>query len=85
MNKSYKGARSFWLLIILLLAGGLAGSAVSAVFAPVVPWFKTIYSVGWKPFVLNFGFMKITFGFMLDLGLLTVVGLILGYLAFRKL
>ena len=84
MAKSFSG-RSPWLLVVLLLIGGVAGSLVDNLLVPTVPALRNIFSIGFKPGTLDLHFLSVTLGFALSVGPLTVVGLIVGYIIYRRL
>ncbi|MEW6448558.1 MAG: DUF4321 domain-containing protein [Bacillota bacterium] len=86
MVKGYKAsAGNPWLLAALLLAGGIAGSALGESLAAFLPFLKAASRIGFGPAVLDLHFFSLTFGFSLSIGPLTVLGLILGYAAYRRL
>lgn len=85
MARSIRNAGSIWVLILLLLAGGLSGAALGNALVPYLPWLKATTQVGLKPFTLDLQFFNLTFGFTLALGPLTALGLILGYIVYRKI
>ncbi len=82
---SYKGARNFWVLVALLLIGGLAGTAAADALGPYVPFLKSTARIGFDPFTLDLRFMTMTIGFKMGLSVLTALGLIIGYWVYRKL
>jgi len=85
MGKSIKDHSGIWVLIILLIIGGLAGSALANLLAPSVPWLKSASTVGLKPPVtIDMQFFNLTFGFTFVMGPLSVLGMILGYVVYRK-
>lgn len=85
MAKNFRnGGSSVWILALLLLVGGLAGSAAGNALAPAFPWLKSTSTIGLKPATLDLQFFNLTFGFTFSLGPLTALGLILGYLLYRK-
>lgn len=84
MAKNFKSYGSLWVLFLLLLVGGLIGSAIGNALAPVLPWLKATSTIGLKPFTLDLQFFNMTFGFMFDLSLFTALGFILGYLIYRR-
>ncbi|KJS12342.1 MAG: hypothetical protein JL56_14720 [Desulfotomaculum sp. BICA1-6] len=84
MNKGYRGSKSPWILFLLLLAGGLAGSALTGTLAQTLPVLATTGNIGMQPATLDLQFMQLTFGFTMNLGPLTVLGIILGYLVYRR-
>ncbi|WP_347488079.1 DUF4321 domain-containing protein [Desulfoscipio sp. XC116] len=85
MARTYRGGNNFWILFLLLLAGGLVGSAISSSLAKVLPILANTSKVGLQPTTLDLHFMQITLGFTLNIGLVTVLGLVLGYIAYRKI
>ncbi|MDD3653847.1 MAG: DUF4321 domain-containing protein [Desulfotomaculaceae bacterium] len=85
MSKSFgKSGSSMWVLILLLLAGGLTGSAVGNALAPALPWLKATSTIGLKPFTLDLQFFSMTFGFTFNLSLLTAMGFFLGYIIYKR-
>jgi len=72
-------------LVLLLLIGGLAGSAAADAVAPYLPFVKSTAKIGFDPSTLNLHFMSLTVGFKMALGPLTALGLIIGYWVYRKL
>ncbi|MFZ5631803.1 MAG: DUF4321 domain-containing protein [Bacillota bacterium] len=70
---------------MLVLIGGLAGSAAADVIAPYFPYVKSTAKIGFDPFILNLHFMSLTVGFKMALGPLTALGLIIGYWVYRKI
>lgn len=85
MARSIKNTGSIWVLVLLLLVGGLSGGALGNALAPSFPWLKATSLVGLKPSTLDLQFFNLTFGFTFVLGPLTAVGLILGFIVYRKL
>ncbi|MBO8137254.1 MAG: DUF4321 domain-containing protein [Desulfotomaculum sp.] len=85
MARALGGTRSAWLLLLLLMAGGVAGSAVGAALSPFFPAVKNFFTIGLKPTGLSLHFFSISFGFHLAVGPFTALGMFLGYIAFRKL
>lgn len=84
MAKSFKNNGNVWVLVLLLLVGGLTGSALGNALAPALPWLKSTSTIGLKPSTLDLQFFNLTFGFTFALGPLTALGLILGYLIYRR-
>lgn len=80
-----KGA---WVLVILLIIGGIIGSWLGIVLVrvwPALALFNQTEVVGLPPTTLDLQVFSMTFGFVLRLNILTVVGFILAYLVYRKL
>lgn len=84
MAKGFKNYGNTWVLVLLLLIGGLTGSAAGNALAPVLPWLKAASTIGLRPFTLDLQFLNLTFGFTFALSPLTALGLILGYLVYRR-
>jgi len=85
MAKTYRGGSSVWILFLLLLAGGLVGSAISNSVAKIVPILATTGKIGLQPATLDLQFIQITFGFTVNVGPVTALGLVLGYLLYRRI
>ncbi|WP_334111019.1 DUF4321 domain-containing protein [Thermodesulfitimonas autotrophica] len=86
MAKGFKASPAGpWLLVTLLLIGGLAGSALGEWLAAYVPALRAVSRVVFGPATLNLRFLTLTFGFSLVVGPLTALGFIIGYLAYRRL
>lgn len=85
MARGFKGNKGPFYLFILLLAGGLAGSTLGTLATPYLPVLKNFTTFGIKPVTLDLHFLILTFGILIPLGPVTVLGLILGYFAYKKL
>jgi len=82
LKQQYK---SPWLLALLLLLGGLIGDAVASVLPQGLNFLKAAGTLGISPVTLNLHFLTLTFGFTFDFGILTVLGLIMGFLLYRSM
>ncbi|AGL02653.1 DUF4321 domain-containing protein [Desulfoscipio gibsoniae] len=85
MAKTYRGGNSVWILFLLLLAGGLVGSAISSSLANILPFLAATGKIGLQPSTLDLQFMQITFGFTFNIGPVTALGLVLGYIVYRRI
>ncbi|HAU32350.1 MAG: Uncharacterized protein XD78_1749 [Desulfotomaculum sp. 46_296] len=86
MAKSFKQQyKSPWLLVLLLLLGGLIGDAMALVLPRGLNFLKAVGTLGISPVTLDLLFLKLTFGLTFDFGILTVLGLILGLLLYRSM
>lgn len=81
-----------WPALLLLLLGGLTGSAVSEAIRLLVPWpvihklLVTGPRIGISPpGRIDLGFLTVTFGFSLRLNLMTALGMFSGLLLSRKI
>ncbi|MEG6614887.1 DUF4321 domain-containing protein [Peptococcaceae bacterium 1198_IL3148] len=81
----FSKGRSAWLLFLLLLSGGVAGSALGATLAPILPLAKNFFDIGLTTTSLDMNFFSVSFGLTLAVGPFTALGLILGYVGYRKL
>lgn len=82
MNRS---AKSPWVLLLLLIAGAMVGSAVTESLS-TVPYIHSTASFGIDPpAVLDLHFARLTFGFRVILGPLTALGMVLGLLIYRRI
>lgn len=80
-----RSSKSPWVLLLLLLAGAMAGSAVAQSLS-MVPYINTSASFGINPpAVLDLHFATVTFGFNITLGPLTALGMVLGLLIYRRI
>lgn len=77
--------RNPWILVALMILGGLAGSALGQILSPTVPFLDSIVTAGLAPGVLDLRFMTVTFGFSILIGPLTLLGFLLGYLVYRNI
>lgn len=86
MTKGYnKTGRGAGILILLLLLGGLAGSTLHDILLPYLPLGRAVAEVGFAPTTLDLRFIKVTLGLTVTISPLTIIGLLLGYLLYRKL
>ncbi len=85
MAKGFKNYGSSWVLVLLIMIGGLTGSAVGDALSQALPWLKSTSLIGLKPSTLDLRFLNITFGFTFALGPLTALGMILGYVVYRRI
>lgn len=83
---------SLWVAIVLLLLGGLTGSAVGQLIGLLSPWPAVHKLLVMGPRVgltppgrINLEFLTLTLGFSLRLNLLTALGMFSGLLLARKI
>jgi len=87
MARSGKSKRSGWLLLLLLLVGVFLGGLLSGLVDDYLPFLalsSPTYGIA-PPFNLDLGIFSLTFGLTLRLSVGGVLGLAIGYLAFRAL
>ena len=75
-----------WILLILLIIGGLIGSLLGTAFGNFLPILNTdLNTIGLAPTTIDLLVVKITFGLLLDLNVASIVGFILAFLVYFKL
>lgn len=85
MSKTFKTGKGPGVLTIMLLAGGVAGSAAGEALSVYIPMLKNFTSIGFSNTSFNLHFLNLTLGMTMSLGPLTGLGLFLGFLAYRRL
>ncbi len=85
--KGYGHYRSPWLLLILLILGGIAGSLVGQVLGgiPHLALFNVGPYVGIEPTTLNLSFLSLTFGFNFKVNLVSFLGFIVAFIIYLRL
>jgi len=83
--RGYGSARSPWILVILLVIGGLIGSLIGTAFKHLLPILDYGFpAIGLAPTSINLIVITITFGVILKLNLASVVGFIIAlFIYFR--
>lgn len=75
--------RNPWIFVFIIVLGAIVGSAVGHILGIVLPQgaVKTVFlkalTVGIPTFTLNLAILKLTFGFVLHINLVTVIFIIL--------
>jgi hypothetical protein len=79
--------RSPWILIILLILGGIIGSLIGDALSgiPALRVLATSTSVGLPAATLQLDVLTLTLGFTAKINLFGVIGLILAFLVYRRL
>ncbi|NCO36638.1 MAG: hypothetical protein AUJ92_11790 [Armatimonadetes bacterium CG2_30_59_28] len=80
-------AKNTWILVVFIVCGLVIGSVLNTLLSGRVPHFFTeSVQVGIDPpMYLDLNFFKMEFGFLFELNLLGIIGLLLSVLLFRKL
>jgi len=79
--------KKFWILLIFLLSGIVIGGLLNEVAIQMgAPTFLTKnYSFGIDtPISLNFEVLKFQLGFIININIFTIIGMILGIFIYRK-
>ncbi len=84
--KGFKSYQSPWVLVLLLIIGGLLGSIAGQLLGAQLPMFTKPLVVGINPpTTINLYVVSLTLGVTLKVSLATVVGFLLAYVIYRKL
>lgn len=84
--KGYSSSRNPWLLLILLVVGGLIGSLLGTAFKDLLPILNYGFpAIGLAPTSINLLVITITFGLILKLNLASVVGFIIALFIYFRL
>ena len=79
--------KNIWVFLVFLLSGlvigGLLGKLASGI--PWLWWLSYEQSFGLKsPLVLDLSVLKLTFGFMVNINVASIIGMILAIFIYRK-
>lgn len=83
-----RSTASWPVLLLLLVIGGIIGSAIGQLIIRIWPSLNSwgqVYSIGLPQFTLDLQVFTFSLGFMLHVSIFTVIGFILAYLAYRKI
>lgn len=82
------GSRNAGILLIMLVIGAIVGGWLGAAlsrFYPQLSIFQLTETVGLPPTTLDLYVVTLTLGFLLKINLFSILGLIAGYLVYRKM
>jgi hypothetical protein len=81
--RGYRAPRNPLVLLILLVVGGLLGSAICPVFADKLPILNQGFEpIGMSPTTIDLHVVKITFGLILKLNVGSLIGFLLALIFF---
>ncbi len=80
-----RASRSFGLLIILLVIGGILGTFLGQVFGDYLPFLKAGQVIGFEPFNINLVIMTITLGWTLKLNIAGIIGFFITLFIYYRL
>ena len=84
-----RSSRNGWYLVILLLIFGLAGGAIGDAVGNNVKslsFLKNYTIIGMsKPLILDLKLMVVTFGISFNVNILSLVGMFIGFIVYRKM
>lgn len=77
--------RSIGHLLVLILSCAIIGSFIGEVLKPYLPALLVhSYNVGVGPFPINLKVLCITFGFTIDLNIMSIIGIAVALVIFMK-
>lgn len=77
---------SILLLITLLIIGVVIGSLIGDLIGDKIKFLSKSYSIGLKrPLDLDLKVLKLTFGFMVNINVASILGLIIAIIIYKKL
>lgn len=84
--KSYHSPKSPWILLILLVVGGLIGSLLGVAFGDALPILNRGFQpIGLAPTTINLLVINITIGVMLKLNVSSIVGFLLALFVYFRI
>lgn len=84
--KGYKAARNPWILVILLVVGGLIGSLIGTAFQDLLPILNHSFpTIGLSPVTIDLLVISFTFGIILKLNLASVIGFIIALIIYFRI
>lgn len=84
--KNYHTAKNPWILLILLVIGGLIGSLLGVAFGDVLPILnKGFQPIGLAPTTINLLVINITLGVLLKLNVSSIVGFLLALFVYFRI
>lgn len=78
------GSKNNWGWIILVLIGGILGSIVGDLLSTTWPVLKQGPAIGLQPVNIDLHVVRITFGLLFKVNLASAIGMILGYILYRR-
>lgn len=83
---AYNAPRNPWILLILLIIGGLIGSLLGAAFGSSIPFLNTGFqAIGLQPTTIDLMVVKFTIGLILNFNVASIIGFILALFVYFRL
>ncbi|PKM89354.1 MAG: DUF4321 domain-containing protein [Firmicutes bacterium HGW-Firmicutes-12] len=84
--RGYNAPKNPWILLILLIIGGLIGSLLGTAFGTSLPILNTSFqAIGLEATTIDLMVVKFTFGLLLKLNVASIIGFILALLVYFRL
>lgn len=84
--RNYQASKNPWVLLILLVVGGLIGSLLGLAFGDVLPILnKGFQPIGLAPTTINLLVINFTIGVLLKLNVASIVGFLLALLVYFRI
>lgn len=84
--KGYRAQKNPWILLILLVIGGLIGTLIGTAFGQVLPILNhSFQSIGLAPTTINLLVLTITFGISLKLNVASIIGFLIALFIYFRL
>lgn len=85
MGKSYKSAKEYVFITLLgAISGSFIGDFLGSTF-PVLEFLGKAYSIGFKsPIVVDLRVLEFTFGLSLGINLMSIIGVVLAVILYKK-
>lgn len=81
-----RGAKNPWILVILLIIGGLFGTLLGQAFGDILPVLKTSFPpIGFAPTTINLAVINITIGLLITVNLASIIGFLLALFIYFRL
>lgn len=77
--------KSTLLLLILIVSGLVIGSFIGELLKDVVNLFAYSKSIGFSPVTIDLAFVQFTVGFVLEMNLASIIGLVIALIFYRWL
>ncbi|KUK10562.1 MAG: hypothetical protein XD50_1193 [Clostridia bacterium 41_269] len=82
MSRSLK---NIWFLILLLFLGSLLGLLIGQALGSTFPILNYSKAMGFSPVTFNLIVIKLTFGFILNINIASILGFLVGLLIYSRL
>jgi len=81
-----RGFKSPWILVILLVIGGLIGTLLGQTFGQYLPILMTGFQpIGLQPTTINLVVLNITFGLIIQINVASIIGFLLAMFIYFRL